>query len=975
MNNGSKINLKSISALILALLIFRVTIIGSAGYPRFPIRGPQPSNDTLPKKIAPSAKDSAAADKPKLKTVSSDGYRTSSQDTTIINRREGQYSSTDTFSTKKTLAARDSIPVKSDSANLKRLPAGGGQAPANEVDSNLLDTAGFRPDSLGVHNDTVRLAVSKDSLDGPITYSAQDSVVLDVKTKNITLYRNATTKYKDMNLEAYRINMDNPNQLLTATYITDDSNHVVGKPKMTQQENVTESDSMRFNMKTQKGITVNTFTQSGEMFVYGAKMKKISRDEFFAFHGRFTTCNLDTPHFAFRTNKMKLINKKFAISGPVHPEFEGVPIPVYIPFGFFPISQGRHSGMLPPTFEVSPQYGLALTGLGYYKVFSDNFDAEFRANLYSYGGYTLTLSPEYRVRYRYSGRMNFVYQSTRLLDQTGKTSFTGSKTYQLNWSHTVDSKARPGQTFAANLNLMSTKFNKYVLNNPTANFNNQISSSIAYSKTWNGKYNLTVAGNHNQNNQTGLVNLNVPTIGFTAITIYPLAKKEPIGTPKWYEKLGVGLNSNITGLTSFYDSLFSLKHLTDTFQYGMQNNIPISLALPQLGPLQVSPGITLQNRFFSRKSNYTWNAGRRKVDTSYEKGLFDAENVALSMNFSTAFFGTFQNFGKNSKVLGIRHTVRPTLGFSFSPDLASGYYQNIQVDTFGHKSNLSQFSGNVYSAFSPGTFGGINFGIDNNIEMKKKSSTDTAAGANEKVKLIDGFGITGSYNYLADSFKLSTFNIYLRSTLFKKINITATTTLDPYQTRDTSGYRKDKYMWQPGPGQRFSLGRITGGSVAISTSFQSQPKDQKLADEKKQAQNSQIPMTLEEQQAELNYINTHAAEFADFNVTWQVNISYSLSFSRAIQANYTYHTVLSSSLNLNGSFNLTEKWKISMSTYYDVKNSKIQSLTTSLSRDMHCWQMSINVIPVGLYRSFSITINPKSGILRDLKLNRNRSFY
>ncbi|MDP4249163.1 MAG: putative LPS assembly protein LptD [Bacteroidota bacterium] len=839
-------------------------------------------------------------------------------------------------------------------------------------DSSLTDSIPFRTDSAGQRTDTIHLAFSKDSLDGPITYSAADSVVLDVPTKNVTLYNKANAKYKDIDLNAYEIRMDQQHQLLTASFIRDTANRIIGKPKMKQAESTIESDSMIFNMKTQKGITVNSLTQSGEMYVMGEKMKKISKDEYYAFHGRFTTCNLDTPHFAFRTNKMKLINKKMAITGPVHPEFEGVPLPIYIPFGFFPLSQGRHSGMLAPTFNVSSQYGLGLEGLGYYKVLNDNFDAALRANLYSYGGYSIFFTPEYRVRYRYSGRVNFNYQLTRLLSDNGKSPYQDTKTYSLSWSHVVDSKARPGQTFSANLNLMSTKYNSTLLNNPTANFSNQVSSSIAYSKTWNGKYNLTVSGNHSQNNQTGLVNVNVPSIGFTAVTIYPFAPKELVGKPKWYQKLGIGLNTNVTGLTSFYDSLFSIHHLLDTFQYGAQNNIPISLSLPPLGALQISPGVSFQNRILSRKYDFGWDEGKQKVDTSFNKGVYFANSVSFSLGFSTAIFGTFQHFGKKSNILGIRHTIRPTFGFSFTPDLAKSYYKNIQVDNLGHYQNINLYSGNVYSAFSPGTFGGINFGVDNNLEMKVKSKTDTTSGANQKMKLIDGFGFTGSYNYLADSFKLSTFNIYFRSTLFQKINITASTVLDPYQY-DSAGFRLDKYTWQGKGG--FNAGHITGGNIAISTSFKSKPKDQKKADEEKKGEDSQLPMTLEEQQAELNYIRSNPGEFVDFNISWSVNISYSLNFNRVLKTDYKgYMTNLTSSLILNGDFNLTEKWKMGFNTYYDVKNLKIQSLTGFLSRDMHCWQMSINVTPVGIYRSFSITLNPKSSILRDLRINRNRTF-
>ncbi len=693
------------------------------------------------------------------------------------------------------------------------------------MDSAIIDTVPFVSDSARQRVDTFHIPYSKDSLDAPIAYTAEDSVVLDMPTKNITLYNNATTKYKNIDLSAYNIRMDQPNNLLLATFARDTSGAMIGRPKMIQEETKMESDSMVFNMKTQRGITINTFTQSGEMYVMGEKIKKISKDDYYAYRGRFTTCNLDTPHFAFRTNKMKLINQSMAITGPVHPEFEGVPIPLYIPFGYFPISQGRHSGFLAPTFDVSSQYGLGLDGLGYYKVVNDYFDVAVKANIYSYGGYNLYFLPEYRVRYRYSGHLYFVYQNTKILSNSGKDPYIENTTYSLNWAHQVDSKAHPGQNFSANVNYQSTKFNQYNITNPTAVYNNQITSSISFSKTFDdNKYNLTLNANHNQDNLTGLVNINAPSIGFTAITIYPFSSKDFVGTPKWYQKLGIGLTSNVIGHTSFYDSVFSFKHLLDTFQYGMQNNIPITLALPQVGFLQITPGLSFQNQILDTKFDYSWNDTTNKVDTTYQKGIYVANSMALSLSLSTAIFGTFQHFGKNSRILGIRHTMRPMISFSYSPDLAHSYYKNIQITTTGQWENRNLYAGNVYGGFSPGVFGGISFGIDNNIEMKVKSKTDTTAGANDKIKIIDGFGFTGSYNYLADSFKLSPINIYLRSTLFKNINITASTTLNPYKT-DTLGFQKDEYAWQNGGG--FNLGRIIGGNIAVTTSFHSKPKDPK----------------------------------------------------------------------------------------------------------------------------------------------------
>ncbi|MBS1600489.1 MAG: LPS-assembly protein LptD [Bacteroidetes bacterium] len=907
MNNGRKINLKYIPALLLTTLFFVITLNSPANYSirnrfdkiltRYQDTLPPPAN--VPKDTA-IIKDSAA------RFLDSTKKDTTLKDTTIRK--------TDTFSFK----------------------------------------------------------VSKDTLDAPIAYTASDSVVLEVPTKNIILHNKANTKYKNMTLDAYRIKYDQSREVIIADFGYDTAKHVTGRPKMTSDESTVESDSIVFNMKTQKGITINSFTQSGEMFVMGEKMKKISPTDYYAFHGRFTTCNLDTPHFAFRTNKMKLVNKKLAVTGPVHPEFEGVPVPIYLPFGFFPISQGRHSGFLPPTLDVSPQFGLGLENMGYYKVFNDYLDVITRANLYSYGGWNLFITPEYRVRYRYAGRIAFTMQKTRLLSNSGKTEYDDNKTFSFSWGHSVDSKARPGTTFTANVNFMSTKFNQLVYNNPTANFNNQIGSSLAYSKTWNGKYNLTVSGTHSQNNQSKLININMPNVNFTAVTLYPFQRKEFVGTQKWYEKLGIGLTTNISGNTSFYDSLFSIHNLIDTFQWGAQHTIPITLSLPQLGPFQIAPGISWAEKWYSRRYSYTYNSATGLVVPVRQNGFFVANDVGFSLNISTAIFGTFTNFGKKSSILGLHHVIRPTIGITYKPDLAKNYYYNIQVNKTGQYLNLSAFDNTIYRGFSPGTFGGISFGLDNNLEMKVRSKSDTSESGFKKIKLIDGFGFTGSYNYLADSFKLSTLNFYVRSTLFNNVNVTGGFVVDPYIT-DSMGFRKNIYAWSA-PGRKFSLGRITSGNLAISTSFKSKPKDPKKAETDKQAL-QQLPMTMEEQQSALDYMRRNPAEFVDFNVSWSLNVSYSLSFSSQLKSDFSgYTTTLNSGLVLSGDFNLTEKWKVTMSSYYDVKNLKINSLTGGLSRDMHCWQMSINVTPVGLWRSFNITINPKSGILRDLKVNRARSF-
>ncbi len=842
----------------------------------------------------------------------------------------------------------------------------------------LNDTIPRFRDSLITQIDTLNL--SKDTLDEPITYKASDSIVFIIPEKKIILFTEGNVKKGDMDLSADSIEIDQTTNLVTAKATRDSSGLIVTKPKMIQGESTMSSDVIKYNTETQKGLTQGTITQQGEMYVQGEKVKKVSVNDFYASRAQFTTCNLDTPHFAFRANKMKMVSKKLAVTGPVHPEFEGVPVPIYLPFGLFPISQGRHSGFLPPQFTQSPQFGLGLQGLGYYRVLNDNFDVTLRGDIYTFGGWAMYLEPKYRVRYRYNGRMMFTLQKTRILSDNPKQDFNETRTFNITWSHSVDAKARPGQSFSANVNAGSTKFNSLVLNNPMRNYNNQMNSSITYSKTWDA-YNLTVSANHNQNNNTGVVNLNLPTVGFTANTFYPFQKKEFAGTPKWYEKLGIGLNSNISNQISFYDSLFNFKRVLDTAEWGAQHSIPIQMSLPSLGPVQVSPGITFQERWFSRRLERVWRPSGGpsiddgKLDTVINKGFYAAREISFSISLNTAIFGKFEKFGKNSSIRAIRHVIRPTVSLNYRPDLNSNTYYSTRINKAGVENRFSYYEGAIYSGFSEGRFGGISFGLDNNLEMKVKSKkdttdTDTDSGI-KKVKLIDGFGFNSSYNLIADSFKLAPFSVYLRSTLFDKINITASTVLDPYQI-DSFGMRKDAYMLSSG---KFTPGRITNGSLAISTSFKSKAKDEKKQKEQEE-DNQQMSLTMEEQMAQLEYARQNPAEFADFNVPWSINLSYSLSFSRQFKRDYSgFETQVHSNASINGDFNLTPRWKMGMNTYYDFKTSKIQTLTMFISREMHCWQLSINVTPVGIYRSFNITVSPKSGILRDLKINRSRSFY
>lgn len=873
--------------------------------------------------------------------------------------------------------SQDQKPVKSNNRPF------GKKILLTQVDSNLskkagiiksLDTNRLKMDTIGNKKDSTKsvqiLRVSKDSIDAPVNYNATDSGVMIMATKEFFLYGDAKTDYGTVQLEAANIVYDQQTQNIRAYGAKDTTGSPLSNPKFLEGDIVSVNDSIYFNMKSGKGLTKNTNFQQGEIFVNANTMKKVSKDVAFAYKARFTTCNLDDPHFAFRTNKMKIITDKIGVSGPTFPEFEGVPFPIGIPFGIFPLATGRHSGLMAPAFSTSEDFGLGFEGLGYYKVLSDNFDATVRTNIYSYGGWNLNLNSKYIMRYKYMGNFNLSLQNTRILNRNAAINqeYTGGRTFMINWTHSMDQRARPGTSFSANVNFGSTKYNKLLLNNPFQNYQNQISSSISYTKTWDNKYNLSVNLNHNQNNNLGLVNMSLPNINFNAITIYPFQSKDQIGAGKWYEKLGIGYNGSFQNQLSFYDSALNFNKLLDTMQWGAQHSIPISLSLPSLGPITITPGISFDEKWFGQQSIKTWNNKTKQVDTSISRGFYRAPNMSFSLGTASRIFGTYK-FKKTSSIQAIRHEVRPSISMSYTPDLAASYHYTTQIDSTGRNYRFSKYDGGIGGGYSEGTFGGMGFGVDNLLEMKMKDKKDTTEGAFKKVKLIEGFGFNSSYNFLADSFALGNFNIYMRTTLFENLNITSNLTMDPYQT-DKQGFRVNKLDFDP---TRLKFGNITSGGLSFSTSFKSKSTDGKETKQK------DIPidpfMTPDEQQRQLQYAKSNPAEFTDFNIPWTLTLSYSFQFSRYMKPDYSGFQINTySSLNFNGDFSITPKWKLGGTGYIDVAKRSIQQLSMFITREMHCWQLAINVTPIGLYKSFSISVNPKSGILRDLKINRSRTF-
>ena len=819
--------------------------------------------------------------------------------------------------------------------------------------------------------DTIQYRISKDSLDAPVVYHADDSMVLDIPTKKMILYGKETkVKYSENELVAPLIEFDQNTSLVSAYLVKDSNGNVVSMPVFNQADFNSVADTIRFNMKTGKGLTKGTYTKQGEMYVYAKTIKKVSADVFYANYSRFTTCNLDTPHFAFVSKKVKFINKKMAFTGPVHPEFEGVPVPIVLPFGIYPLSQGRHSGLIAPTFTANAELGLALEGIGYYKVINQNWDVVTRGTLYSYGGWTANISPRYYKLYRYRGDFSLDIQHLRDLDKSGNRGFN------FRWNHSADTKSRPGVSFSANVNAGSSRFNQAVPNSPQRRFNNNFGSSVTYAKVWKDKpYNLSISANHQQNVNLKFIQINLPDVAFNVNTLFPFRKEERVGEYKWYENIGIALNTNAKSLSSFYDTAGNIaKQFIDKLQWGANHTVPITLSLPAVGAFQFAPNVSYQERWFQQQLLRKWNAATKKVDTVVKKGIYTAREMQFGMGVTTRIFGMI-GFKKKSKIQAIRHEIRPSISANYKPDMNRKTFQNFQIDTLGNKISASIYDGSIFGGFGQGKFGGLSFGIDNVLQMKVKDKKDTSAEAIKKVTLIDGFSINGGYNFLQDSFKISPLSISFRTNLFDKISINANASTMPYQT-NANGDFIDKLIFAKKP---WSLGTLTSGNISVSSSFSGGDKKQIQPNPLTNQQTLTNPisgMPLDEYQQEAAYITNNPGQFANFNIPWSVNFAYSLQFNRTRNTNFVgYRTDFSQNISGGGSLNLTPKWQIGLNGSFDITQKELGLISMYLSREMHCWQLSMNLSASRGNNYFNISISPKSGILRDVKINRTRYFY
>ena len=830
-------------------------------------------------------------------------------------------------------------------------------------------------------------------IDAPIVYNAEDSMIVSLDGQNVFLYNNAKVTYQNIELTAYYIELDLETKEIYAEGIPDSTGTMIQKPVFKQGSEEYESETMRYNFETEKAFITKVVSKQGEGFIHSDRTKKIGKEVFITEDAKYTTCDADHPHFYLQLSKAKVISNKKIITGPAYMVLEDFPIYFpFLPFGYFPNSPTYSSGILIPKYGEENNRGFFLRDGGYYWAASEYFDLAVQGDIYSKGSWGTRMKTNYKKRYKFNGGFGFDYAINKYGEKSQDT-YAKSKQFKLTWTHSQDAKANPAQTFSASVNLSSSGYDKQNAYNTSDYLTTTKQSSISYSRRFeNTPFNMSVNLRHSQNTRDSTMSLSLPEMTFSMAKVYPFRKKTRSGKMKFYEKFGINYTANMKNTISAHESeIFGSSFATD-WKNGIRHNLPISFPSFNLFKyVNFSPGISYNEKWYFKKYDYEYVAGADfmnnpsgipstvRVDTI--TGLNRVYDYAYRVSSSTNIYGMFIPRNPNSRIKGIRHKMTPSISFSYRPDFGQdkfGYWKEVQVDEKGSTRYLDVNAGGVYGG-SPGRgeSGSVSFSLSNNLEMKVLENPDSTKTGDEqkfkKVKIIDNLGISSSYDLIADSLNLAPFRIQARTTV-AGVSINMGTTVDPYMLDEN--YRKvHRYAWNERSGLG-KLGRVTNANLSFGMTFNS--KKNKEDNQNNASNNSEA--VGDDQNLDANQTPEPEAvipsiydNYVDFDMPWDFGFDYSLNYTGASRA-YPNGRV-SQTIGVRGNVNITEKWKASMNTNFDIEAGEFSFTTFNLTRDLHCWAMSFNFVPFGFRKSYSFTISAKSSMLADLKLQKQQSHY
>lgn len=845
-------------------------------------------------------------------------------------------------------------------------------------------------DSLGMDSLAADTTKKKEPLDAPVIYEASDSIVF-TKEGYAHLYGEGKVNYQNIELTSAVITMNMDSSTVYATGVTDTAGVETGSPIFKDGETPYESKIMRYNFKTKKGFINSIVTQQGEGYVTSEEGKKGANDEIYMRHGKYTTCdNHEHPHFYLKLSMAKVRPKKNVVFGPAQLVVEDVPLPIAVPFGFFPFNSSYSSGFIMPTYGDEMNRGFYLRDGGYYFAISDQMDLKVLGEVFTKGSWGLSAASNYNKRYKFSGSFNASY----LVTKTGEKNmpdYSVSKDFRIQWSHRQDAKANPNSSFSASVNFATSSYDRSSLSslyNPQQYSQNTKASSVSYSRNF-PEIGLNISGAFNitQNTRDSSLSMTLPDVNISLNRIYPFKRKKSAGDERWYEKISLQYTGSITNSISTKDNLLFKTPLTQ-WENGMQHKIPVSATFNLFKYISIVPSFNYTERWYLRKVKQSYDASptsRDHVKRDTINGFNRLYDYNLSLQMNTKLYGMYKPLFMKSKELQIRHVFTPTVSYTYTPDFGKsryGYYDTYTyTDEDGEVRTVeySPYEGAVYGYPGKNMSQNISFSIDNNIEMKMKSDKDTTG--YKKISLIDQLGASLSYDVANKKWSDLSMNLRLKLTKSYTFNMNASFATYAYQFDENGNVVVgDRTEWSYG---RF--GRFQGYSGSFSYTlnndtfkklFGKKEEDKKNKDNKGKEENEDEE-TEEETEEQNNNSNMRKTEKASvdsdgylaFKLPWSVSLSYSYSIREDRSKDINIKTMrypysLTHSLNVSGNFKIGSRWNMTYSTGYDFTSKEMSMTTLNITRDLHCFNMSCGLV-FGPFTSYNFSIRANSSMLTD----------
>lgn len=838
-----------------------------------------------------------------------------------------------------------------------------------------------------------RIVRQKIDLDAQVVFSAKDSVIL-VRQDSAFMYGESKLSYGDgLKLDASNIEMDLPTNTVFAVGSTDSLGNVTGNPVFNEGGTDYEAKTMEYNFKTRKGYISNVITQQGEGYLTGGTTKKDFDNDYYMKDGRYTTCdNHECPHFYFNITKLKLRPGKNIVLGPSYMVLAGLPLPIAVPFGFFPFTDSYASGVIVPTFGDDYQRGFYLSNGGYYFALSDNMDLALTGELYTKGSWGLTAQSNYVKRYKFNGSFNLSYLKS-IYGEKGSPDYNAQTNFQVLWNHTQDSKANPNMSLSASVNFTTSGYSRNDLGSYYSNSFTENTKSSTVNMTYRfpqSKWSLSTTMNLSQRTQDSTLTVSFPNVTLTMSQIYPFKRKKAAGDEKWYEKIKMSYSGQFQNSLTSKQDLFFKKSLIRDWRNGFKHNIPISATFNLFKYINVTPQINLTDRMYTSKVRKQWDEvrGIEQADTNY--GFYNVWDFNASVSFDTKVYGFFQPLPfLGDKVKMIRHVLTPTVSFTGAPDYGSsffGYYGTYQRPGTEKPTTYSMFPNTLYGIPGQGRTGAISVSLANNLEMKVKTENDSIG--EKKISLIENLSLSQSYNMAADSLRFSDLNTSILLRLTKGFNLNLNATWDVYTyALNSSGnpVKINKLRIESGKG----YGKLRTTGTSFSYTFNNDTfknlfsKDKDKEDNNKKSSRKSSDESDDKTEA-LNDISPEISEektkssdegYVKWEFPWSLSVNYSINYGYGEfdKAKLEYKSKITQNLSFSGTIRPTKNWNFSFSASYNFDTGKLAYMNCNLSRDLHCFTMSASFVPVGPYKSYNFHIAVKSSLLSDFKYDKRSS--